>query len=137
MYGSLYKLPASRTDFRVYNLCQLVRHISKAAFVRILILYGWQKAILSAHMSTHWNHSLASCAPTHSSFMHITNHNYFSMFRRYVFIESQVSMDSEANDSNDYKNTQLLLWGSSACEAPRPSLCCPNGVCDLRACTES
>ena len=35
------------------------------------------------------------------------------MFKRYVFIEYQVSMDSEADDSNDYKNTQLLLWGSS------------------------
>lgn len=57
-------LSSLKHDSRVYKLHQLVRRISKALFVHILILYGWQKAILGAHMSTHWNHNLASCACT-------------------------------------------------------------------------
>ena len=40
------------------------------------------------------------------------------MFRRYVFVEYQITTDSKANDSNNYK---LLLWGSSV---KNPVLAC-------------
>lgn len=40
-----------------------------------------------------------------------------------MFIESQVSTDSKADDSNDYENTVIVM--GKQCEAPWPGLMLP------------